>query len=96
MSIQSEAQRRYGYQEINIAKWRDPRGSILPARGGPKPPTVAPDAAAELHRPTFRVNRYRRPPPEPTDDEESGPESPSGTELVTIEAVGNAAGMFHS
>ncbi|USW53622.1 hypothetical protein Slin15195_G069410 [Septoria linicola] len=59
---------RYGYKEISIATWRDPRLSVHPARGGPKSPTISPETASKPFIPRYKV---RYPVPEPTDDEES-------------------------
>lgn len=59
---------RYGYKEISIAQWRNPRLSVHPARGGPKSPTMSAEAAAQPYIPRYKV-KYRV--PVPTDDEES-------------------------
>ncbi|KAK5131691.1 hypothetical protein LTR08_000745 [Meristemomyces frigidus] len=68
-----EIKKRYNFKQISVATWRDPKGSILPARGGPASPLISAAAAASPYTPTYKVN-YRRP-PEPTDDEESGQDS---------------------
>nr|POF01378.1 hypothetical protein CFP56_21326 [Quercus suber] len=70
MSMYESMQRRYGYRELNVAKWNDPRGSVHPARGGPRASVVAADSAGKVYQPTYKVS-YRRPLPQATDDEES-------------------------
>ncbi|KAK5114615.1 hypothetical protein LTR85_010192 [Meristemomyces frigidus] len=64
-----EVKKKYGFKKVSVATWRDPSGSILPARGGPKSPSISAAAAATPYMPTYKVS-YRKP-PEPTDDEES-------------------------
>lgn len=64
-----EVKKKYGYKNISVATWRDPKGSILPARGGLKSPTISAEAAGRAYVPTYKVSYGR--PPEPTDDEES-------------------------
>lgn len=62
----------YNFPEVRVATWRDPKGSILPARGGPKGPTISADNAAEPFTPSpYRVKYKPRPLPQPTDDEDS-------------------------
>lgn len=70
MSAYDAVKAKYGYREISIATWRDPRQSVHPARGGPRvSPSVSPESASKPFIP-YRV-KYRPRPPEPTDDEES-------------------------
>ncbi|KAK6396432.1 hypothetical protein LTR65_009516 [Meristemomyces frigidus] len=64
-----EIKKKYGFKNVSVATWRDPSGSILPARGGPRSPSISAAAAAKPYTPTYKVS-YRKP-PEPTDDEES-------------------------
>ena len=64
-----EVKKKYGFKKVSVATWRDPSGSILPARGGPRSPSISAAAAATPYMPTYKVS-YRKP-PEPTDDEES-------------------------
>nr|POE64140.1 hypothetical protein CFP56_74630 [Quercus suber] len=77
MSMYGNSQRRYGYKEVNVAKWSDPRGSIHPARGGPRVPVLAANSTGKPYQPVYKVS-YRRPPPQATDDEESEDEKQSG------------------
>jgi hypothetical protein len=60
--------KKYNFKTISVATWRDPRGSTLPARGGPTSPTISAEAAAKPYIPTYKVV-YNV--PEPTDDEAS-------------------------
>lgn len=81
MSAFDAVKAKYGYREISIATWRDPRQSVHPARGGPKSsPAISPQSASQPFVP-YKVKLRPRPPPEPTDDEESEeedePESPA-------------------
>ena len=64
-----EIRKRYGLKQISVATWRDPKFSVLPARGGPASPMISAAAAGEPYTPTYKVN-YRKL-PELTDDEES-------------------------
>lgn len=76
MSAYDAVKAKYGYREISIATWRDPRQSVHPARGGPRvPPAISPESASKPFIP-YRV-KYRPRPPEPTDDEESEDEDKS-------------------
>lgn len=63
-----EVKDRYGFTTVRFATWRDPRDSTHWARGGPKTPTITPEAAAKPYIPKYKV-KYKV--PEPTDDEES-------------------------
>lgn len=63
--------KKYKFKEIAVATWRDPSLSVLSARGGPKSPTISPEAAGRPFIPTYRV-KYDI--PEPTDDEGSDDE----------------------
>lgn len=62
--------KRYKFSDISIATWRDPALSVHPARGGPTPTFVTPDAAAKPYTPAYKV-KYNLP-PKATDDLESG------------------------
>lgn len=64
-----EIKSRYGFRELNVATWKDPKLSVHPFRGGPKPVSVSPESVSKPFTGTYRVRI--RPPPEPTDDEES-------------------------
>lgn len=77
---------KYGYKEMNIATWRDPRLSVHPARGGPKSPTISPESASKPFIPRYKV---RYPLPEPTDGEDSEDE-----EEQSQEADPSQAGML--
>jgi hypothetical protein len=66
--------KKYNFKTISVATWRDPRGSTLPARGGPKSPAISADAAAKPYIPTYKVS-YKL--PEATDDEASDGEKES-------------------
>lgn len=71
MSAYDAVKAKYGYREISIATWRDPRQSVHPARGGPRvSPAVLPESIAQPFIP-YKVKYKPRPPPEPTDDEDS-------------------------
>ncbi|KAK4929622.1 hypothetical protein LTR49_003920 [Elasticomyces elasticus] len=63
-----EIKKKYNFKQISVATWRNPNGSILPARGGPKSPLVSAEAAGTPFIPSYKVS-YRL--PEPTDDEAS-------------------------
>lgn len=64
-----EIKSRYGFREVKVANWRDPKLSVHPFRGGPKPASVSPESVSKPFTGTYKVRI--RPPPEPTDDEES-------------------------
>ncbi|EME46227.1 hypothetical protein DOTSEDRAFT_70282 [Dothistroma septosporum NZE10] len=80
--------KKYGFQTLNVATWRDPKLSVHPARGGPKGPTISPDLAAKPFELTYKVRiKPPPPPPEPTDDEESEgeEEEPSAEPAVPVD-----------
>ena len=67
-----EIKSRYGFKELNVASWKDPKLSVHPFRGGPKPASVSPQSVSKPFTSTYKVRIARPPPPpEPTDDEES-------------------------
>jgi len=63
-----EIRKRYNFKQISVATWRNPGGSILPARGGPQPLVISAEAAGKPFIPSYKV---RYPLPQPTDDEDS-------------------------
>ncbi|TKA83984.1 hypothetical protein B0A55_00251 [Friedmanniomyces simplex] len=63
-----EIKKKYNFKQISVATWRNPNGSILPARGGLKSPVISAEAAGQPFIPSYRVS-YKL--PEPTDDEDS-------------------------
>ncbi|KAK5734932.1 hypothetical protein LTR17_008565 [Elasticomyces elasticus] len=67
-----EIKKKYNFKQISVATWRNPNGSILPARGGLKSPLVSAEAAGTPFIPSYKVS-YRL--PEPTDDEASEDEA---------------------
>ncbi|KAK4900776.1 hypothetical protein LTR27_001955 [Elasticomyces elasticus] len=72
-----EIKKKYNFKQISVATWRNPNGSILPARGGPKSPLVSAEAAGTPFIPSYKVS-YRL--PEPTDDEASDDEEDTKSE----------------
>ncbi|KAK4962078.1 hypothetical protein LTR10_002575 [Elasticomyces elasticus] len=72
-----EIKKKYNFKQISVATWRNPNGSILPARGGPKSPLVSAEAAGTPFIPSYKVS-YRL--PEPTDDEASEDEEDAKSE----------------
>ncbi|KAK5685493.1 hypothetical protein LTS10_003572 [Elasticomyces elasticus] len=72
-----EIKKKYNFKQISVATWRNPNGSILPARGGPKSPLVSAVAAGTPFIPSYKVS-YRL--PEPTDDEASENEEDAKSE----------------
>lgn len=72
MSSLDEVKNKYGWKQLNIAKWRDPRESVHPFRGGPLLAKVSPYNAAKPFQFKYKV-KYRV--PEPTDDEASDEEA---------------------
>ena len=78
--------KKYGFQTLNVATWRDPKLSVHPARGGPKGPSISPDLAAKPFELTYKVRiKPPPPPPEPTDDEDS-----EGEEVAAPEPAGKS------
>ena len=61
--------KKHGFKQLNVATWRDPSLSVLSARGGPKSPTISPDAAGKPFVPTYKFNLS--PLPESANDGES-------------------------
>lgn len=74
--------KKYKFKNISIATWRDPSLSTIPARGGPKSPTISPEDVAKPYIPTYKV-RYD-PLPNQTDDEETGNEETAEPEPEPI------------
>ncbi|KAK3651456.1 hypothetical protein LTR56_005598 [Elasticomyces elasticus] len=72
-----EIKKKYNFKQISVATWRNPNGSILPARGGPRSPLVLAEAAGTPFIPSYKVS-YRL--PEPTDDEASEDEEDAKSE----------------
>lgn len=77
-----ELRKRYNFKQISVATWRDPRQSVLPARGGPKQTSIPAGSAGAPYMPTYKVSYMRPKPPEPTDDEDSPGEEGADEELV--------------
>lgn len=75
-----EIKKKYNFKQISVATWRDPRGSILPSRGGPISPTISAEAASRPYVPTYKVSYPQPKPPEPTDDEDSGDDEDAGSD----------------
>ncbi|KAK0970000.1 hypothetical protein LTS01_015985 [Friedmanniomyces endolithicus] len=63
-----EIRKKYNFKQISVATWRNPSGSILPARGGPQSLVISAEAAGKPFIPSYKV-RYQL--PQPTDDEDS-------------------------
>jgi hypothetical protein len=85
MSHLDTIKKKYNFNQINVATWRDPRLSVHPARGGPKPRTVAPEAVSQTFVPRYRVSyKLPQPPTEESssDDESSDAESEAGEEAA--------------
>lgn len=61
--------KKYNFKELKVATWKDPKLSVHPFRGGPKPPSVSPESVSRPFVPTYKVRIARL--PEPTDDEDS-------------------------
>ncbi|KAK0314117.1 hypothetical protein LTR91_020822 [Friedmanniomyces endolithicus] len=73
-----EIRKRYNFKQISVATWRNPGGSILPARGGPQPLVISAEAAGKPFIPSYKV---RYPLPQPTDDEDAESEEDGESEL---------------
>jgi len=73
-----EIRKRYNFKQISVATWRNPGGSILPARGGPQPLVISAQAAGKPFIPSYKV---RYPLPQPTDDEDAESEEDGESEL---------------
>ncbi|KAK0911869.1 hypothetical protein LTR91_019115 [Friedmanniomyces endolithicus] len=81
-----EIRKKYNFKQISVATWRNPGGSILPARGGPQSLVISAEAAGKPFVPSYKV---RYPLPQPTDDEasESGEDSESEREDAPLEGL---------
>lgn len=86
-----ELKKRYNFKHISVATWKDPRSSVLPARGGPASSTITPDAAGSPYMPTYKVSYTQPKAPEPTDDEASSEDEPSENEAEEAEEKATAS-----
>jgi len=87
MSDLAPVRKRYGLRTVNVATWRDPEESTLPARGGPLSPTIAADDVSRVYAPVTYKVKYKLAPrtnneesESENDDDDSGEEEPLGTE----------------
>lgn len=80
-----ELKKRYNFKHISVATWKDPRSSVLPARGGPKSPSISAEAAGSPYMPTYKVSYTQPKAPEPTDDEASSEDEVSEGEAEQAE-----------
>lgn len=85
-----ELKKRYNFKHISVATWKDPRSSVLPARGGPTSPSISPEAAGSPYMPTYKVSYTQTKAPEPTDDEASSDDGASEHETEEAEEKATA------
>ncbi|KAK1068837.1 hypothetical protein LTR74_005293 [Friedmanniomyces endolithicus] len=89
-----EIRKKYNFKQITVATWRNPSGSILPARGGPQSLVISAEAAGKPFIPSYKV---RYPLPQPTDDEDSegGEDSESEREDAPLEVLAGEENPGH-
>ena len=85
-----ELKKRYNFKHISVATWKDPRSSVLPARGGPASSSISPEAAGSPYMPTYKVSYTQPKAPEPTDDEASSEDEASEGEAEEAEEEATA------
>ncbi|KAK0270003.1 hypothetical protein LTR35_014469 [Friedmanniomyces endolithicus] len=89
-----EIRKKYKFNQITVATWRNLSGSILPARGGPQSLVISAEAAGKPFIPSYKV---RYPLPQPTDDEDSegGEDSESEREDAPLEVLAGEENPGH-